>query len=225
MPGSVTSFMSASQTHSSKAQAAIRRKLMAAARAAKGAKARNGEALPRAFFVTDPARTPDPLAIVGRLPRGMCVIWRHYGQARRLATGLALAQLCRRRGLILLVSADPALAVRIGASGVHWPERLLRGVRPRARGMVETAAAHSRAAIASAMRLGIDAVIVSTVFPSRSPTAGPAMGPLRFRQLAGWAPLPVYALGGVDAINAASAMRHAAGWAAIDSVITGWGKR
>jgi thiamine-phosphate pyrophosphorylase len=211
--------------HSSKAQAAIRRKLGAAARAAKGANARNGEALPRAFFVTDPARTPDPLAIVGRLPRGMGVIWRHYGEAERLATGLALAQLCRRRGLILLVSADPALATRIGASGVHWPERLLRGVRPRARGMIETAAAHSRAAIARAKRIGIDAVMVSTVFPSRSPTAGPAMGALRFRRLTHAAPLPVYALGGVDAINAAGAMRHAAGWAAIDSVMAGWGKR
>ncbi len=197
---------------------------MAAARSAKGAKARNGEPLPRAFFVTDPVRTPDLLAIVRRLPRGMGVIWRHYGEAKRLATGLALARLCRRRGLILLVSADPGLAAQIGASGVHWPERLLRGVRPCA-GMIETSAAHSRAAIARAKRLGIDAVIVSTIFPSRSPTAGPAMGALRFRQLSREAPLPVYALGGVDALNAASAMRHAAGWAAIDSVMEGWGKR
>ena len=197
---------------------------MAAARSAKGAKARNGAPLPRAFFVTDPVRTPDLLAIVRRLPRGMGVIWRHYGEAKRLATGLALARLCRKRGLILLVSADPGLAAQIGASGVHWPERLLRGVRPRV-GMIETSAAHSRAAIARAKRLGIDAVIVSTIFPSRSPTAGPAMGALRFRQLSREAPLPVYALGGVDALNAASAMRHAAGWAAIDSVLEGWGKR
>jgi len=217
--------MSASQTHSSKAQAAIRRKLMAAARAAKSGKARNGEALPRAFFVTDPVRTPDLMAIARRLPRGWGVIWRHYGGARRLATGLALAQLCRRRGLVLLVSADPALAVRIGASGVHWPERMLRGARRRTEGMIETCAAHSRAAIARAEWLGIDAVIVSTVFPSRSPTAGPAMGALRFRQLSREASLPVYALGGVDAGNAASAMRHAAGWAAIDSVMGGWEKR
>lgn len=214
--------MPASQTLPSKAQAAIRRKLMAAARGAKGAKARNGKPLPRAFFVTDPVRTPDLLTIVRRLPRGMGVIWRHYGEAKRLATGIALARLCRRRGLVLLVSADPALAARIGADGVHWPERLLCGVRPR--GLMETASAHSRAAIAQAKRLGVDAVLVSAVFPSRSPTAGPAMGALRFRQLTREAPLPVYALGGVDAGNAASAMRHAAGWAAIDSVMSGWEK-
>jgi thiamine-phosphate pyrophosphorylase len=214
--------MSASQTPSSKAQAAIRRKLMAAARGAKGAKTRKGQPLPRAFFVTDPVRTPDLIAIVRRLPRGMGVIWRHYGEARRLATGMALARLCRRRGLLLLVSADPALAARIGADGVHWPERLLTGVRPR--GMIETAAAHSHTAISRAAKLGVDAVLVSAVFPSRSPTAGPAMGALRFRQLARSAPLPVYALGGIDAGNAARAMHHAAGWAAIESVMSGWGK-
>lgn len=150
------------------------------------------------------------------------MIWRHYGEARRRATGMTLAALCRRRGLTLLVSADPALAARIGADGVHWPERLLKGVRPR--GMIETAAAHSRAAIAQAAWLGVDAVLVSAVFPSRSPTAGPAMGALRFRQLSSAAPVPVYALGGVDASNAASAMHHAAGWAAIESVMAGWGK-
>lgn len=197
---------------------------MAAARSAKGASARNGSPLPRAIFVTDPVRTPDLLAIIRRLPRGMGVIWRHYGEARRVAAGLALARLCRQRGLVLLVSADPALAARIGADGVHWPERLLKGARPRPRGMIETAAAHSRAAIAQAARLGVDAVIVSTVFPSRSPTAGPAMGALRFRQLSQKAPIPVYALGGVDAFTATSAMRHAAGWAAIDSVMGAWGK-
>ena len=198
---------------------------MAAARSANGATASNGKVLPSAFFVTDPARTPDLLAIVRRLPRGMGVIWRHYGEEKRLATGRVLARLCRQRGLILLVSADPSLAVRIGADGVHWPERLLKGVRPGSGRLIETAAAHSRAAIARAARLGVDAAIVSTVFQSRSPSAGAAMGALRFRQISSHAPLPVYALGGIDAFNAASAMRYAAGWAAIDGVLAGWGKR
>lgn len=216
--------MPASLTPPSKARAAVRRKLIAAARSAKGGKARTGRPLPRAFFLTDPVRTPDHLAIVRRLPRGMGVIWRHYGEAKRYATGLALARLCRRRGLVLLVAADPALAARIGAHGVHWPESKLRGVRPRSRRMIETAAAHSRAAVAQAARLGVDAVLVSAVFPSRSPSAGPPMGALRFRQLVRAATIPVYALGGIDASNAGAAMPHAAGWAAIDSVLAGWGR-
>jgi thiamine-phosphate pyrophosphorylase len=92
---------------------------MAAARRAKPARVRDGRVLPRAFFVTDPVRTPDPLATVNRLPRGMGVIWRHFGESTRLATGLALARACRRRGLVLLVANDPTLANRIGAAGVH----------------------------------------------------------------------------------------------------------
>lgn len=90
--------------------------------------------------------------------------------------------------------------------------------------MIETAAAHSRAAVAQAARLGVDAVLVSAVFPSRSPSAGPPLGALRFRQLVRAATIPVYALGGIDASNAGAAMPHAAGWAAIDSVLAGWGR-
>lgn len=206
-------------------QAAVRRKLLAAARLAKPARGRNGKALPRAIFVTDPVRTPDPLAIVKRLPRGFGVIWRHYGAASRIATGQALARACRKRGLILLVANDPALAARIGAAGVHWPERQLRGVRSRRAGQIETASAHSRAAITRAAMRGVDAVIVSAVFPSNSPSAGPALGALRFRQLARSSPLPVYALGGLNAANAARVMHHAAGWAAIEGVLDGWKKR
>jgi thiamine-phosphate pyrophosphorylase len=202
----------------SQPQAALRRKLCAAARLAK---ARHN--LPRAFFVTDPVRTADMLAIAQRLPRGFGIVWRHFGAADRLESGRKLARLCRRRGLVLLVSADPMLAARIGAHGVHWPEARLRGFRLRPAGMIETAAAHSPWAIARAARLGIDAVIVSPVFPSRSPSADRPLGALRFREMARTAAIPVYALGGLNAANAARAMTHAAGWAAIDGVVEGWG--
>lgn len=209
----------------SEPQAAVRRKLIAASRLAKGASGRNGRALPRAFFVTDPVRTPDLLSVVKRLPRGFGVIWRHFGSPSRLATGLALSRACKRRGLVLLVANDPALAARIGAAGVHWPERQLKGIRARRPGAIETAAAHSRAAIARAAARGVDAVLVSAVFPSQSPSAGPAMGPLRLRLLARHAPLPVYGLGGINAGNAARAMHATAGWAAIEGVMEGWKRR
>jgi thiamine-phosphate pyrophosphorylase len=208
----------------SQPQAAIRRKLLAAARLATPALARNSRPLPAAWFVTDPTRTPHPAAIAARLPRGWGVIYRHHGAADRATIATHLARTCRLHGLILLVSADPQLASRIGADGVHWPEKRLRGVRARSPHFIETASAHSRAAIARAARLGIDAVLVSTVFASRSASAGQPMGALRFRQLARNAPLPVYALGGVTADSAASAMPYAAGWAGVDAVMSGWGE-
>lgn len=208
----------------SEPQAAIRRKLISAARSAKQGYTRSGQPLPRAFFVTDPVRTPNLLAVVKRLPRGFGVIWRHYGNANRLVLGRQLARACHRRGLVLLVSADPDLAARIGAHGVHWPEKTLTAVRTRLPGRIETASAHSTKAIANARRAGVDAVIVSAVFSSRSPSAGEAIGANRFRQIARLSPLPVYALGGINARNAASVMQHAAGWAAIEAVMEGWAK-
>jgi thiamine-phosphate pyrophosphorylase len=206
----------------SEPQAAIRRKLLAATRLAKPAHARNGRLLPRAWFVTDPKRTPDPAAIAARLPKGWGVIYRHFGARDRCTVGAKLARICRQRDLVLLVSADPALAASINADGVHWPEARLRGVRKRSPRFIETASAHSRAGIARARTLGLDATLVSTIFPSPSPSAGRAMGALRFRLLARAARFPVYALGGVNERTAARAMPHAAGWAAVDVVMSGW---
>lgn len=91
--------------------------------------------------------------------------------------------------------------------------------------MIETASAHSRAAMAKAARLGVDAIFLSVVFASASPSAGTPLGAVRFRALSRQAALPVYALGGIASGNAARVVRHAAGWAAIDGVIDGWGKR
>jgi thiamine-phosphate pyrophosphorylase len=212
------------QPGSAQPQAAIRRKLLAAARLASAVRARNGCVLPRAWFMTDPRRTPHPERIAGRLPPGFGVIYRHFGAKDRFDAGARLARVCRRRRLVLLVSADPVLAQAIGADGVHWPEAQLAGVRKRRRRMIETASAHSREAIARAARLGVDAVILSAVFTSGSPSAAKPIGALRFRRLAAQAPLPVYALGGVGADNASRALAYgrAAGWAAIDAVLEGW---
>jgi len=207
----------------SQPQAVIRRRLATAARRAGAARRSVRPRLPPAFFLTDPARTPDVARIIERLPRGFGVIWRHFGAPDRVETGRRLARRCRQRGLILFVSGDPALALAIGARGVHWPEDRLRGVRRRPPGLIETAAAHSGRAVRRAARLGVDAVLLSAVFPSQSARAGRPMGPVRFRQVARNAPLPVFALGGINAANVGRVMHHAAGWAAIEGILEAWG--
>ena len=163
-------------------------------------------ALPSMFFVTDPGRTPDPLAIAGRLPRGAGVIYRAFGAADALETALALRRLAERRGLILLIGADGWLAQRCGAHGVHLPERDLHlGPRLAARrpDWLITGAAHSARALHAAGRAGLDAALVSSVFPSNSPSAKAELTPIRLARLTGQARLPVYALGGVSAATAA----------------------
>jgi len=182
-----------------------------------------GKALPRLFFFTDPIRTPDPEAVIRRLPRGAGVVYRAFGDPQAVRKGRRLVQAGRRRGLVILAGADPGLASRIGADGVHLPERSagsaagLRRARPT---WIVTAAAHGRSAIVHARRSGVDAVFVSPVFPSSSPSAGRPLGSLRFASLIRQAEVSAYALGGVNA-RTARWLSHtgAIGIAAIEALL------
>ena len=125
-----------------------------AARAAWLNRAAGAPPIPSLFFFTDPVRTPDPCAAAKRLPRGACVVYRHFGAPERAHIARRLAAIARSSGLTLLIAADPELALRVGADGAHWPENRLR---PRSSERLMTAAAHSHAAIARAVGAGADA--------------------------------------------------------------------
>lgn len=176
--------------------------------------------LPRLLFLTDPDRTPDPEAILATLPPDVGVIYRPFGAANAVEQGRRLATIARRRGLTLLAGADADLAEAIGAQGVHLPERLahqlpaLRAAHP---GWILTAAAHGPGGLFAA-----DALLVSPVFPSNSPSAGAPLGVEAFTDLVAAAPAPVYALGGVTAATAARLeFSGAAGLAGIEAFFTG----
>ncbi|PWR20513.1 thiamine-phosphate pyrophosphorylase [Zavarzinia compransoris] len=157
---------------------------------------RHRDRLPPLVLLTDRARLPDPCAAARRLPAGSLVILRDgdLGAGARLHLGRALAAVCRRRRLRLLVAGDPALARRLGAAGVHWPERQLP---LKVRGFA-TAAAHGARALVRARRAGVAAALLSPVLPTASHPGAPALGVVRFAGLARRAGLPVYALGGID---------------------------
>lgn len=196
-------------------QSRAQRKLIAAARLSA---AHLPPALPAAWFVTDPARTPDPTAIARGLPAGSGIIYRHFGAADREDVAKALAGICGRCRLAFLVAADPGLAAKVGADGVHWPFRLRQGARKwQTRFALQTVSAHCGRELRIADRLPVDGVLLSTVFASRSPSAGPALGALRFRRLGREAWLPVYALGGVTPENAGR-VTGAGGFAAVDAM-------
>lgn len=144
------------------------------------------------------------------------MIYRHFGAEGRETTARALLRLCRRRGLKLLIGADPALARRVGADGVHLPERLAQ-LAPALR------RAHPRWLLTLAWHGGprspapVDALILAPVLPSTSPSAGRPLGARRASALAPRAGLPCYALGGV---NTRTALRLTgfAGLAAVDGL-------
>lgn len=152
------------------------------------------------MLFTDPVRTPEPEAIAAHLPPGAAIVYRHFGAADAEDRARRLLAIARSRGLKLLIGADAALAARIGAEGVHLPERLahrarrLKQAHPR---WIVTSAAHS---LAAARRGAADAVVISVAFPSKSASAAGvrALGPVRLAALVRAAGRPAYALGGVD---------------------------
>jgi len=176
--------------------------------------------LPALIYLTDPVRFPDPRAAVLTLPRGAAVILRHYGSPGREALARALLAICRRRGLKLLIAGDPGLALRLRADGVHWPEAL---VRPRARLLpwLVTAAAHSCTGLVNARRCRVDAALLSPVFATGSGPGKRPLGLMRFTALATSTPLPVYALGGIDAATAGRLRSSGAAGLAAISGLTG----
>jgi thiamine-phosphate pyrophosphorylase len=191
----------------------------AALRLRRGRRGRKG--LPPLLLFTDPTRTPDPVAAAARLPRGCGVVFRPFGAANALHQGRALAKVCRRRGLVLLVGADPRLAARMNADGVHLPQRLsgragtIRALRTR---FLVTAAAHDFPAALRARRAGVHALVISPVFASNSPSAGRPIGPRALARIARLAGAPAFALGGVNA-RTARALKHtgAIGLAAVEA--------
>jgi len=166
-----------------------------------------GIVLPRLLFFTDPARVPDPEAVAERLPRGAGVVFRAFGAVDATARGRRLRAIADRCGLVLLAGADEALARSIGADGLHLPQRarettpLLRARQP---DWLVTIAAHDREAVMAASALGADALVVSPVFESNSPSAGTPLGVEGLSALVSATDTPVYALGGIRAATVES---------------------
>ena len=159
--------------------------------------------LPGLLYLTDPERTKDPIQTAAKLPSGTGILYRHFGAEDRAQQAARLSEISAQRGLLLLIAADPELALQVGAHGVHWPEAKRRQARRWASAFaLQTTSAHSPAALRHAAAMGFDAAFLSTVFTSGSASAGKAMGPIRFRRLAQTVSLPTYALGGVDGKNA-----------------------
>jgi thiamine-phosphate pyrophosphorylase len=158
--------------------------------------------LPPLVLFTDDERLPEPLAAARALPKGSMVVARARVAARREELAHALLDIARTRGLFVLVADDGPLAARLGADGLHLPERQAHQAadwRARYPRWIITAALHA-GGTASA---GLDAVFLSPVFPTRSHPDAAALSAVRANALALALKVPAYALGGVDARNAA----------------------
>ncbi|MGV8930229.1 MAG: thiamine phosphate synthase [Brevundimonas sp.] len=151
------------------------------------------------LFFTDPDRTPRPWETAAGLPHGSGVVFRHFGRADARETALRLRDVTLGRDSLLLIGLDAELAETIGADGVHLPEQALdragsiSAARP---DWYLTGAAHSAGSLRAS---GLDALVMSPVFPAGGPSAARApLGIDTFSDHVRAAICPVYALGGIN---------------------------
>jgi thiamine-phosphate pyrophosphorylase len=195
---------------------------MRLARAAARLNAQSGHTeLPSLIFLTDDERTPDPLSAIASLPRGSLVVVRSRNSKRRRELAHAAARIAQRHGLSLSIAGDAALAVETAADGLHLSEaEIEKAGRYRAKSWLITAAAHSAHAVLRAHLSGAHAVLLSPIFATQSHTDRAPLGLTRLRTIARTSPIPIYALGGIDAENVESLKNiPLAGIAAIGALI------
>ncbi len=127
------------------------------------------------------------------LPPGSGFVFRHYHlgpPARRRRFERLRTQAARSGHCVLLAGQE------------DWPAAGTYGGQRRRAGGLHIATAHDRAEICAAAQDGADGLFLSPVFPTASHPAAATLGIAGFRALAQESPIPVIALGGMDAEKA-----------------------
>jgi thiamine-phosphate pyrophosphorylase len=135
-----------------------------------------------------------------------------------LARCRALRDACARFGATLLVNDRADVALAAGADGIHLPARGLSASDARKLGFpLVGVSAHAPEDVARAAQEGADFAVFAPVYDTPGKTA---RGLDALREACRAAPIPVLALGGIDAGNAARCLAAgAAGVACIRSVL------
>jgi len=153
-------------------------------------------------FMTDPARMENVVETVRRLPAGCAVIYRHFGEPK---AANALRALTCEQGRQFLIGNDPELADAIGADGAHFSRdaELSGPIKWRAKrpNWIITMAGLKDGTYLAPLE-SLDALFISSIFPSHSPSAGTPIGAQALKDRCARLPVPIYALGGVTAGNA-----------------------
>jgi thiamine-phosphate pyrophosphorylase len=159
--------------------------------------------LPPLLVFTDPARMPRPWEIAERLPAGAGLVYRHFGDPEAETVAQRLRDITRAHDVTLLIGLDADLADRVGADGVHLPERAvsaayaLSGRRP---DWLLTGAVHDPARLEAGRDL--HALVLSPIFTTSGPSSDrPALGVEALTAFVNAQSTPVYALGGIDEGN------------------------
>lgn len=186
--------------------------------------------LPRRYLVT-----PDPVSdrnefldrLADRISRGFDLIQlraKSHDEAALVELGRQAAEICRVEGAKLLVNADPEVARRCGADGVHLTSRRLAlmasGLPSMAgdsraesescsdrRPFLVGASCHDAADLGRAQAAGCDFAVLGPVQETPIHPDASLLGWNGFARLACGAGIPVYAMGGLGDDDIAAALR------------------
>ncbi|HGX93028.1 MAG TPA: Nudix family hydrolase [Candidatus Tenderia sp.] len=130
---------------------------------------------------------------------------------------------CRRYGARVLLNAEPSVAERLGADGVHLSSTRLMALsqRPLPASFLVAASCHNGRELAQAEKIGADFAVLSPVAATASHPGARPLGWSGLRHLLDGAAIPVFALGGLGPSDLGVAFHHGAqGVAAIRAL---WG--
>ncbi len=183
---------------------------------------------PALLVISDRGRAGDLIEAATLAFRGGC---RHLMLREKDIDTIALAEIGARLrvaaqpfGAMVVVNGDVDAAMAAGLQGVHLPQgHSVRAARSAIGedGLIGVSA-HSMAEAVAAEAQGADYITISPVFESASkPGYGPALGPAGLAPIARAVSLPVYALAGVSAENAADCLAAGAAGIAVMGGVMG----
>lgn len=174
--------------------------------------------------MSDPERTPDIEDLAAQLPEGSALIYRHFGAQDRERVARRLRELTTHCGVQFLIGDDPELADMMGADGLHCRRdpalKMARHWRARRPDWIITQAHLKGPNTDYETALNpLDALFVSSVFPSASASAGTPIGVAGLSKACERYEIPIIALGGItNAVAPQLIGSGAAGLAAIAGI-------
>lgn len=123
----------------------------------------------------------------------------HLTDKAYIECGVALSEVCRSEGVMLILNRYPDMLQYIEADGAHLSSQLLREHTHRnmATDKLLSASCHNLEEIQQAIALSVDYCLLSPVLKTGSHPETKPLGWRDFSKLVSESPIPIYALGGV----------------------------
>ena len=172
---------------------------------------------PPVMLITDAAQAVLPLeTIIDQTLMAGCrwiMLRDHAADDRSFLTQAQRIQIqCKNYEARFFISRRAAIAKQIGADGIHLSAtQNIKDVRALCGSILIGQSCHNSNDVADAQKSGTDYVSLSPIFEAQSkPGYGPALGLERLAQICSSNTLPIIALGGINAKNAAACQRAGA---------------